>query len=76
MVLPISNIQNVIRTYGRQLDIARLNTEAKRKVTQGQLDRVEISEEAKRLLDQKPPITTPVFNLPGNETYDDFKVKL
>tara|TARA_B100000315_G_scaffold168683_1_gene157252 strand:- start:8051 stop:8332 length:282 start_codon:yes stop_codon:yes gene_type:complete len=73
MVLPISNIQNVIRTYGRQLNIARLNTEAKGKVTQGQVDRVEISEEGKRLLEQKPQTTAPEMNRPVKETFDEFE---
>ena len=73
MVLPISNIQNVIRTYGRQLNIARLNTEAKSKVTQGQVYRVEISDEGKRLLDQKPQTTAPDMNTPVKETFDEFE---
>ena len=73
MVLPISNIQNVLRTYGRQLSIARLNTEAKRKVTQGQVDRVEISEEGKRMLEQKPQTTAPDINIPVKETFDEFE---
>ncbi len=75
MVLPISNIQNVLRTYGSQLNIARLNTEAKRKVTQGQVDRVEISEEGKRLLDQKPQTTAPDTKAPVKETFDEFENK-
>ena len=73
MILPISNIQNVLRTYGRQLNIARLSSEEKRQVTQGQVDRVEISEEAIRLLDQKPQTTAPDVNTPVKETFDELE---
>tara|TARA_B100000959_G_scaffold286782_1_gene367228 strand:+ start:1216 stop:1497 length:282 start_codon:yes stop_codon:yes gene_type:complete len=75
MVLPISNIQNVLRTYGRQLNIARLNVEKKQPVVQGQVDRVEISEEAKRLLEQKPQTTAPDTKIPVRETFDEFETE-
>ncbi len=73
MVIPVSQIQNVLRTYGRQLNIARLNTEKKRQVIQRQEDRVEISEEAKRMLDQKLQTTAPGVDMPVKETFDEFE---
>lgn len=73
MVIPVSQIQNVLRTYGKQLNIARLNTEKKRQVIQRQEDRIEISEEAKRMLDQKPQTTAPDINKPVNKTFDEFE---
>jgi len=65
MILPVSNIQNILRTYDRQLRVASLNSEAKRAVIQGQVDRVEISEEGRQMLEKKPQAadnTTPMRN--------------
>lgn len=53
MILPVSQIQNVLRTYGKQLNVARLNSENKLKITQGQVDRVEISDAARQMLSEK-----------------------
>lgn len=56
MILPVSQIQNVLRTYGKQLHVASLNSENKLKITQGQVDRVEISDAARQMLSEKTGI--------------------
>lgn len=61
MVISVSpiQIQNVLRTYGRQLKFARLNSENKTKIKQGQVDRVDISNQARRLLLKKSEADKP-----------------
>lgn len=56
MILPVSQIQNVLRTYNKQLHIGRLNSEDKRKISQGQVDRVDISDTAIQMLSKKTGI--------------------
>ena len=73
MVLPVSQIQNVLRTYSKQIKIARLNVEEKRQVVQGQVDRVEISEAGRKMLEQKPQTTTPRRNIPVSDPFDEFE---
>ncbi len=53
MIIPVARIQNVLRTYGKQLHIAQLNLEETIKTKQGQIDKVDISDDARQLLSQK-----------------------
>ncbi len=49
MVVSVSHIQNVLRTYDKQLQFARLNLEKRHKIKQSQVDRVDISIRAREL---------------------------
>ena len=53
MVYSISQIHNVLRTYNKQLHIARLNSEEKQRTIQMQTDKVDISDEAQKLISEK-----------------------
>lgn len=57
--VPPIQIRNVLRTYDRQLKFARLNSENKTKTKQGQVDRVDISIQARRLLLNKSEADKP-----------------